>query len=141
MDRLVYCLLPARVSNKERHFLCRLVSQFVTDRYFLHYFLPVWVATYRLTRRESSPPAVFIRCSAALCDKSADSLLLIDKIISPRWSSPSAGLPENTWRTDRQTDGERNRSEEHTSELQSRPHISYAVFCLKKKKQQRNKKW
>ena len=27
------------------------------------------------------------------------------------------------------------RSEEHTSELQSRPHISYAVFCLKKKRQ------
>ena len=26
----------------------------------------------------------------------------------------------------------RHRSEEHTSELQSRPHISYAVFCLKK---------
>ena len=25
------------------------------------------------------------------------------------------------------------RTEEHTSELQSRPHISYAVFCLKKK--------
>ena len=25
------------------------------------------------------------------------------------------------------------RSEEHTSELQSRPHSSYAVFCLKKK--------
>ena len=28
------------------------------------------------------------------------------------------------------------RSEEHTSELQSRPHISYAVFCLKKKNHQ-----
>src|ERR1043165_10190117 len=28
----------------------------------------------------------------------------------------------------------RNRSEEHTSELQSRGLISYAVFCLKKKK-------
>ena len=27
----------------------------------------------------------------------------------------------------------RARSEEHTSELQSRPHTSYAVFCLKKK--------
>ena len=27
-----------------------------------------------------------------------------------------------------------NRSEEHTSELQSRETISYAVFCLKKKK-------
>src|ERR1043166_10047467 len=30
----------------------------------------------------------------------------------------------------------RNRSEEHTSELQSRFGISYAVFCLKKKKKQ-----
>src|SRR3546814_2110519 len=30
------------------------------------------------------------------------------------------------------------RSEEHTSELQSLMRISYAVFCLKKKKTQRN---
>src|SRR3546814_3387645 len=30
--------------------------------------------------------------------------------------------------------GARNRSEEHTSELQSLMRISYAVFCLKKKK-------
>src|SRR3546814_3975653 len=30
--------------------------------------------------------------------------------------------------------GKRNRSEEHTSELQSLMRISYAVFCLKKKK-------
>src|SRR3546814_7874525 len=30
------------------------------------------------------------------------------------------------------------RSEEHTSELQSLMRISYAVFCLKKKKQQLN---
>src|SRR5881409_4299125 len=28
------------------------------------------------------------------------------------------------------------RSEEHTSERQSQSHISYAVFCLKKKRQQ-----
>src|SRR3546814_9010876 len=33
-------------------------------------------------------------------------------------------------------DGELNRSEEHTSELQSLMRISYAVFCLKKKKKQ-----
>src|SRR3546814_3380300 len=33
----------------------------------------------------------------------------------------------------------RNRSEEHTSELQSLMRISYAVFCLKKKK--KNKKY
>src|SRR3546814_14533997 len=31
-----------------------------------------------------------------------------------------------------------NRSEEHTSELQSLMRISYAVFCLKKKKYTRN---
>src|SRR3546814_7620883 len=34
-------------------------------------------------------------------------------------------------------DGE-GRSEEHTSELQSLMRISYAVFCLKKKKQNKN---
>src|SRR3546814_10747164 len=32
------------------------------------------------------------------------------------------------------------RSEEHTSELQSLMRISYAVFCLKKKKKKTNKK-
>ena len=32
------------------------------------------------------------------------------------------------------------RSEEHTSELQSRETISYAVFCLKKKKKKKEKK-
>src|SRR3546814_2154256 len=37
-------------------------------------------------------------------------------------------------------DDDRNgRSEEHTSELQSLMRISYAVFCLKKKKKQTNK--
>src|SRR5213594_5242210 len=34
----------------------------------------------------------------------------------------------------------RRRSEEHTSELQSRTLISYAVFCLKKKKKKNKKK-
>src|SRR3546814_2012463 len=32
------------------------------------------------------------------------------------------------------------RSEEHTSELQSLMRISYAVFCLKKKKKQKNQR-
>src|SRR3546814_4278021 len=36
----------------------------------------------------------------------------------------------------RRTDQRQGRSEEHTSELQSLMRISYAVFCLKKKKQQ-----
>src|SRR3546814_6289573 len=38
------------------------------------------------------------------------------------------------WRQARRTD-DRRRSEEHTSELQSLMRISYAVFCLKKKKE------
>src|SRR3546814_10792414 len=33
------------------------------------------------------------------------------------------------------------RSEEHTSELQSLMRISYAVFCLKKKKTKRNRRY
>src|SRR3546814_3816990 len=41
----------------------------------------------------------------------------------PRFSLPRRGLGDD-------------RSEEHTSELQSLMRISYAVFCLKKKKQQ-----
>src|SRR5881409_4202354 len=39
------------------------------------------------------------------------------------------------WRSSRSSSWER--SEEHTSELQSQSHISYAVFCLKKKKNKR----
>ena len=35
--------------------------------------------------------------------------------------------------------GVKTRSEEHTSELQSHSFISYAVFCLKKKKKNQNK--
>src|SRR3546814_9454512 len=52
------------------------------------------------------------------------------------WSDPVATwlLPrdDGVWRP-RQRRG-RGRSEEHTSELQSLMRISYAVFCLKKKK-------
>src|SRR3546814_8681656 len=38
----------------------------------------------------------------------------------------------------RRTCGDASRSEEHTSELQSLMRISYAVFCLKKKKNRYN---
>src|SRR3546814_1375479 len=41
--------------------------------------------------------------------------------------------PRSTWCCSRFTTAV-NRSEEHTSELQSLMRISYAVFCLKKKK-------
>src|SRR3546814_1530887 len=55
------------------------------------------------------------------------------------------GAVDSRWRPQRRIDlvgrhtvgqqGEFERSEEHTSELQSLMSISYAVFCLKKKKQ------
>src|SRR3546814_6886706 len=57
--------------------------------------------------------------------------------------SPSAGLrprggpPRRCCRRDRAPA----RSEEHTSELQSLMRISYAVFCLKKKKQSKQHKY
>src|SRR3546814_10220357 len=44
----------------------------------------------------------------------------------PRWKRTSGNLPSYRRR-------EWQRSEEHTSELQSLMRISYAVFCLKKK--------
>src|SRR6187399_3592933 len=43
-------------------------------------------------------------------------------------------------RVTRRVAGHLARSEEHTSELQSLAVISYAVFCLKKKKIKKNKK-
>src|SRR6187200_3760313 len=45
------------------------------------------------------------------------------------------------WFSDGNSGGwNRPRSEEHTYELQSPDTISYAVFCLKKKKKKKNKK-
>src|SRR5213083_3731847 len=57
----------------------------------------------------------------------ANTLSLHDALpISPKRSAP--GSPRPPWRC------AWTRSEEHTSELQSLAVISYAVFCLKKKK-------
>src|SRR3546814_9037372 len=54
-----------------------------------------------------------------------------------KWLTPKDGRPavrENTWSGAFRRGAAYNRSEEHTSELQSLMRISYAVFCLKKKK-------
>src|SRR3546814_7985065 len=53
-----------------------------------------------------------------------------------------AALPHLQWQISEcreHHDGIRARSEEHTSELQSLMRISYAVFCLKKKKKKNTK--
>src|SRR3546814_6041258 len=71
----------------------------------------------------------------------------LPKLTSGEWigcfglTEPDAGSDPGGMRTRAvKTDGgyrlNGNRSEEHTSELQSLMRISYAVFCLKKKKKQ-----
>src|SRR3546814_10175850 len=47
------------------------------------------------------------------------------------WFDPLSGFPGSD---------ENHRSEEHTSELQSLMRLSYAVFCLKKKKKSKEQK-
>src|SRR3546814_4605505 len=54
----------------------------------------------------------------------------IPKLLAARDKAPSQVKLFAGWRVNRRD----SRSEEHTSELQSLMRISYAVFCLKKKK-------
>src|SRR3546814_2530443 len=85
------------------------------------------------------------------CFASCDSRDVINEILrleenalhhTDKASQASAGMPTDLWRRQqalRIWDEARPligtpRSEEHTSELQSLMRISYAVFCLKKKK-------
>src|SRR3546814_9239438 len=60
---------------------------------------------------------------------------LLRGIEEHQFKALAASLP-----TQQGVDAEQERSEEHTSELQSLMRISYAVFCLKKKKQIKKKK-
>src|SRR3546814_8387548 len=71
--------------------------------------------------------------------------ILVDPVddARPRDSADPAQLPRAMveQRVDqRAVEITRGRSEEHTSELQSLMRISYAVFCLKKKKQHNTSK-
>src|SRR3546814_9823007 len=62
------------------------------------------------------------------------------KSLRPCQDSSCHSPPLAVWRKpseERYAEQRPNRSEEHTSELQSLMRISYAVFCLKKKKQNR----
>src|ERR1044071_9096709 len=54
----------------------------------------------------------------------------IDGVVSSRKGRDYGALRSSV--SSHSAPGFRNRSEEHTSELQSRVDISYAVFCLKK---------
>src|SRR3546814_4250271 len=59
--------------------------------------------------------------------------LLADRL-EECWHQPDAGIWESRGEAHQHTYSKVMRSEEHTSELQSLMRISYAVFCLKKKK-------
>src|SRR3546814_9914679 len=63
-----------------------------------------------------------------VADRSGESYMLYSLSGVPREAFARFPMPRNT--------AIFARSEEHTSELQSLMRISYAVFCLKKKKQQ-----
>src|SRR3546814_4225949 len=69
----------------------------------------------------------------------AGGLIVPDPVAGPGiYRFVEEGLPTYLWMRFAQaleaTDSRKSRSEEHTSELQSLMRISYAVFCLKKKK-------
>src|SRR3546814_5200085 len=59
-----------------------------------------------------------------------------EALLLPAWANAPQFQPPEGFLRDRFDEARaRSRSEEHTSELQSLMRISYAVFCLKKKKQ------
>src|SRR3546814_9947205 len=77
-----------------------------------------------LHRLQMLPPVREWLGSDRLDDQIAGSAGVLDQLVDIGEARIVAGL--------------RNRSEEHTSELQSLMRISYAVFCLKKKKKTSN---
>src|SRR3546814_5046471 len=77
-----------------------------------------------------SPVGYYVDMRIGTCAKPfGDGTLYLaeDRLVSPYNSCKITGL--------KMVDAQNFRSEEHTSELQSLMRISYAVFCLKKKKQ------
>src|SRR3546814_9433254 len=92
-------------------------------------------ASRQHSARRSLIPSIRRRSAARRADRRAQQA-------SHRWSgwSPDTAKPRTGRRSRKRRGGSATtslstcRSEEHTSELQSLMRISYAVFCLKKKK-------
>src|SRR3546814_16907717 len=89
----------------------------------------------RSTRTDTLFPytTLFRSVPAAPMPDHAREHILLGEVLGADGDRPprSAARPD---RREREHDSGRERSEEHTSELQSLMRISYAVFCLKKKK-------
>src|SRR3546814_9193867 len=85
-------------------------------------------------RRRTHETAMYI---AQSCGSDPEIIPALDEIDFGEWSGRAfeSLKDRDDWRRWNETRGQsRPRSEEHTSELQSLMRISYAVFCLKKKK-------
>src|SRR3546814_7682005 len=116
-------------SSRRRHTRCALVTGVQTCA------LPIWPRARRaigLAQVQDRPLAV--RAGRIMAHFMAHSNILPPLDHSPE--SHASAWPVSAWDGRRQL---RSRSEEHTSELQSLMRISYAVFCLKKKKQYQRK--
>src|SRR3546814_3618432 len=79
------------------------------------------------TRRTSKPASGCSVCFETCRDPIAPPTNTMVPLLSPHRDGAPNALPVGTIR-----------SEEHTSELQSLMRISYAVFCLKKKKEEQH---
>src|SRR3546814_5796070 len=97
------------------------------------------MGTRFLVSKESLAPAAY---KQMIVDHGVDDLIVSAAITGARasWLKPSlqaCGIDTDALSEERTARdyGSAERSEEHTSELQSLMRISYAVFCLKKKKQ------
>src|SRR3546814_6319008 len=93
-------------------------------------------------RAEVEEPGPAVAVGQAASESAADSgssqiselVRRIDKYQSTRGQPAAPRAPRAAFLFETGPDGVIHRSEEHTSELQSLMRISYAVFCLKKKK-------
>src|SRR3546814_8966171 len=103
-------------SSRRRHTRCALVTGVQTCA------LPISSTPMEIRTMLSSIPSAFLRSAGTeRCDMAAGWLASVS--VPPRLTASFAIFSAS-----------RKRSEEHTSELQSLMRISYAVFCLKKKK-------
>src|SRR3546814_6807203 len=112
-------------SSRRRHTRCALVTGVQTCA------LPICLRTALSALSVDHPIWSFISALAMrFCwiEPNILSLFALAVLVAPATTAPLTALPVST-----------NRSEEHTSELQSLMRISYAVFCLKKKKRKNTK--
>src|SRR3546814_8963647 len=91
-----------------------------------------WIGEKPATR--SGPYSLIVYAFAAAISSAASSQPTLTKPPRPRFDTQSRRFSGSCTMDRQAATGAIVRSEEHTSELQSLMRISYAVFCLKKKK-------